>query len=62
MVRDYYVKSLRAVGANALILPPAKEADIIAEYLQVCNGLLFSGGGILIPALGRDGSSWSGQH
>lgn len=48
-VRDYYVKSLRAVGANALVLPPTEEVGIIAEYLQVCNGLLFSGGGDIDP-------------
>lgn len=48
-VRDYYVKSLRAVGAVPLVLPPTEDADITAEYLQICSGLLFSGGGDVDP-------------
>jgi putative glutamine amidotransferase len=48
-VRDYYVQSLEEVGVTALVLPPTQETDIINNYLQICDGLLFSGGGDVDP-------------
>lgn len=48
-VRSYYVKSLLAAGATALILPPTEEVDVIIDYLQICRGFLFTGGGDIDP-------------
>lgn len=48
-VRDYYVNSLIKAGATALILPPAREADLLQSYLHICKGFLFTGGGDLDP-------------
>lgn len=48
-VRDYYVQSLEEVGVTALVLPPTQATDIINNYLQICDGLLFSGGGDVDP-------------
>jgi putative glutamine amidotransferase len=48
-VRDYYVRSLETAGATALVLPPTQETDIVNDYLEICDGLLFSGGGDVDP-------------
>ena len=48
-VRDYYVKSLETAGATALVLPPTQENEIITDYLKICDGVLFSGGGDVDP-------------
>jgi len=48
-VRGYYVESLASAGATPLILPPTEDMEVIVDYLQICQGLLFSGGGDVDP-------------
>lgn len=48
-VRGYYVESLASAGATPLILPPTADEEVINGYLQICQGLLFSGGGDVDP-------------
>lgn len=50
-LREYYCDSISAVGGLPLILPLADQIDIGAAYFQLCDGLLFSGGGDVDPYL-----------
>lgn len=46
-LRAYYVNAIFQAGGIPLIL--AAQTTVIEEYLQICNGLLFTGGGDLDP-------------
>jgi len=46
---DGYVASVRAAGGEVLILPPGDDEGTIARYLDICDGLILSGGGDLDP-------------
>ena len=48
-LKDYYVASIADAGGIAVILPCSRDEKLIAEYLEICQGLLFSGGGDLDP-------------
>lgn len=46
---DAYVASVRAAGGEVVILPPSDDEGTIARYLDICDGLILSGGGDLDP-------------
>lgn len=46
-LRDYYVNSVIHAGGMPLIL--AAQAALVEDYLNVCDGFIFSGGGDLDP-------------
>lgn len=48
-VREYYVHSVSGAGGIPFILPPIREEQILEEYLRICDGFVFSGGGDLDP-------------
>jgi putative glutamine amidotransferase len=48
-LRDYYVASIANAGGIAVILPSTTDEGLIEDYLGICQGLLFSGGGDLDP-------------
>jgi len=43
------VDALLRAGATAILLPPVEDMDILEEYLKLCNGYLFPGGGDVDP-------------
>lgn len=50
-VTDAYIKSVKLAGGLPLILPLVKSNETIAEYVKVCDGFLFCGGGDITPLL-----------
>ncbi|MDD3363987.1 MAG: gamma-glutamyl-gamma-aminobutyrate hydrolase family protein [Syntrophomonas sp.] len=48
-LKDYYVTSISDAGGIAVILPCTADGGLIEDYLSICQGLLFSGGGDLDP-------------
>ncbi len=50
-LRDYYTESIITAGGLPLLLPFAREIDFCREYYNLCDGLLFSGGGDADPYL-----------
>lgn len=48
-LKDYYVASIADAGGIAVILPPTADGELMEDYLSICQGLLFSGGGDLDP-------------
>ncbi|MGE5390184.1 MAG: gamma-glutamyl-gamma-aminobutyrate hydrolase family protein [Deltaproteobacteria bacterium] len=47
---DGYVASVRQAGGSVIILPPSDDDAMIEEYLDICHGLILSGGGDIDPA------------
>ena len=50
-VSDAYIQAIRAAGGLPLILPLVKSKTIIEEYVDLCDGFLFCGGGDVTPLL-----------
>ena len=47
---DYsYVKAIEEVGGTPFILPITKEKENIVKLIEICNGLLMTGGGDIAP-------------
>jgi putative glutamine amidotransferase len=51
LLPETYVRSVRAAGGLPVLLPATFDSDACAEYLSLCDGILFSGGGDVNPAL-----------
>lgn len=49
-LRDYYATSIYEAGGIPLIVPPLENQEAVNEYLAVCNGWIFSGGGDMDPS------------
>lgn len=47
---DGYVASVREAGGDVIIIPPGDDEDMIEVYLDICDGLVLSGGGDIDPA------------
>ena len=50
-VSDAYVQAIKSVGALPIILPLVKSKTAIQEYVSLCDGFLFCGGGDVTPLL-----------
>lgn len=48
-LKEFYISSISEAGGVPLILPPTTEEKLIEDYLQLCNGLLLTGGGDIDP-------------
>lgn len=50
-VTDAYVQAIKSVGGLPLILPMVKSKNVIEDYVSLCDGFLFCGGGDITPLL-----------
>lgn len=50
-VSDAYVQAIKSVGSLPIILPLIKSKTAIQEYVSLCDGFLFCGGGDITPLL-----------
>jgi putative glutamine amidotransferase len=50
-VSDAYIQAIKITGALPLILPLVKSKTVIQEYVSLCDGFLFCGGGDITPLL-----------
>lgn len=50
-VSDAYVQAIRGANGLPLVLPLVKSKDIISDYVKLCDGFLFCGGGDITPLL-----------
>lgn len=50
-VSDAYIKAVRSAGGLPIILPLVKSNEVIADYVKLCSGFLFCGGGDITPLL-----------
>lgn len=50
-VTDAYIQAIKSVGGLPIILPLVKSKSVIAEYVELCDGFLFCGGGDITPLL-----------
>lgn len=50
-VSDAYIQAVKLAGGLPLVLPLVKSKKIIQEYLSLCDGFLFCGGGDITPLL-----------
>lgn len=48
---DNYARAVRLSGGLPLILPTTREIQVVTDYLQAVDGLIFSGGGDVNPIL-----------
>lgn len=50
-VSDAYIQAVKSVGALPIVLPLIKSKTVIQEYIELCDGFLFCGGGDITPLL-----------
>lgn len=50
-VSDAYIKAVKLGGGLPIILPLVKSNETIADYVKLCDGFLFCGGGDITPLL-----------
>ena len=50
-VTDTYIQALKSAGALPIVLPMVKSKSAISEYVELCDGFLFCGGGDITPLL-----------
>ena len=50
-VTDAYIQAVKSAGGLPIILPLVKSKTIIQEYILLCDGFLFCGGGDITPLL-----------
>lgn len=50
-VSDAYIQAIKYIGALPLILPMVKSRKVISDYVSLCDGFLFCGGGDITPLL-----------
>lgn len=49
LFKDYYVRAVQRAGGLAVLLPPTTEESLLNGYIELCQGLLFTGGGDFDP-------------
>ena len=57
-LREYYVESLLRAGGSVILLPPINNEEIIEQYLKLCHGVVFPGGGDIDPYYWGEVPSW----
>lgn len=50
-VTDAYVQAIKSAGGLPVLLPMIKSKSAISEYVELCDGFLFCGGGDITPLL-----------
>lgn len=50
-VSDAYIQAVKSAGGLPIILPLIKSKTVIQEYVELCDGFLFCGGGDITPLL-----------
>ena len=50
-VSDAYIQAIKSAGGLPIILPMVKSKTAISEYVTLCDGFLFCGGGDITPLL-----------
>ena len=50
-VTDAYIQAVKSAGGLPLILPLVKSKTVIQDYVSLCDGFLFCGGGDITPLL-----------
>lgn len=50
-VTDSYIQAIKSAGGLPIILPMIKSKSAIKEYVSLCDGFLFCGGGDITPLL-----------
>ncbi len=50
-VTDAYIQAVKSAGGLPLVLPLVKSKPTILEYVTLCDGFLFCGGGDITPLL-----------
>lgn len=48
-LRDYYTDSVSGAGGMPLLLPAVRSLELCPHYLEICDGVLLSGGGDVDP-------------
>jgi len=49
LYKDFYISSITDAGGIAVLLPATMDEGLIEDYLCICQGFIFSGGGDLDP-------------
>ena len=57
-LREYYVESLLRAGGGVILLPPVNNEEIIEQYLKLCHGVVFPGGGDIDPFYWGEPPRW----
>lgn len=50
-VTDAYIQAIKSAGGLPIVLPLVKSKTVIQEYVALCDGFLFCGGGDITPLL-----------
>lgn len=50
-VSDAYIQAVKSAGGLPIVLPLIKSKTVIQEYVELCDGFLFCGGGDITPLL-----------
>ena len=50
-VTDTYIQAVKSAWGLPIVLPLVKSKTVIQEYVSLCNGFLFCGGGDITPLL-----------
>lgn len=50
-VSDAYIQAIKSAGGLPIILPLVKSKPVIQDYVSLCDGFLFCGGGDITPLL-----------
>lgn len=50
-VSDAYIQAVKSAGGLPIVLPLIKSKTVIQEYIELCDGFLFCGGGDITPLL-----------
>lgn len=50
-VTDSYIQAVKSAGGLPIILPLVKSKTVIQDYVALCDGFLFCGGGDITPLL-----------
>lgn len=54
-----YTDAIMHAGAIPVLLPPTENPDLLAQYVQLIDGLLLSGGGDINPEYFSENQHWS---
>ena len=50
-VTDAYIQAVKSAGGLPIVLPLVKSKTVIQDYVSLCDGFLFCGGGDITPLL-----------